>query len=79
MVYVSLNSSSFQTIRPNLKLNEHDTNHSMEPTVHIDDVYTNLSWLRDHKTPRGTSQKKLKDYGEIFQGTDRSLFMEDLG
>ena len=39
--------------------------------VHIDEVYTNLSWLRDHKTPRGTSQKKLKDYGEIFQGTDR--------
>ena len=35
--------------------------------VHIDEVYTNLSWLRDHKTPRGTSQKKLKDYGEIFQ------------
>ena len=42
-----------------------------DDTVHIDDVYTNLSWLRDHKTPRGTSQEKLEDYGEIFQGTDR--------
>ena len=42
-----------------------------DDTVHIDEVYTNLSWLRDHKTPRGTSQKKLKDYGEIFQDTDR--------
>ena len=39
--------------------------------MHIDEVYTNLSWLRDRKTPRGTIQKKLEDYGEIFQGTDR--------
>ena len=40
MFYVSLNSSSFQTIRPKavsrsaadiLQLNEHGTNHSMEP------------------------------------------------
>ena len=42
-----------------------------DDTVHIDEVYTNLSWLRDHRTPRGTSQKKLEDYGEIFQGTNR--------
>ena len=83
MIYVSLNSSSFQTIRPKavsrsaadilqLMINMVQiTPWNPDDRVHIDEVYTNLSWLRDHKTPRGTSQKKLKDYGEIFQGTDR--------
>ena len=39
-----------------------------DDTVHIDEVYTNLSWLRDDKTPRGTRQEKLKDYSELFKG-----------
>ena len=41
-------------------------------TVHIEEVYTNLSWLRDGKTPRGKTQTKLKDYSELFNGTKYS-------
>ena len=44
-----------------------------DDTVHIDKVYTNLSWLRDHKTPRETRHKKLTDYSELFHGNDRFL------
>ena len=42
-----------------------------DDTVHIVEVYTNLSWVRDHRTPSGTRQMKLKDYGEVFQDTSR--------
>ena len=41
-------------------------------TVHIEEVYTNLSWLWDGKTPRGKTQTKLKDYSELFNGTKYS-------
>ena len=37
-------------------------------TVHINEVYTNLSWLREDKTPRGTTQEKLEDYSKVFEG-----------
>ncbi len=37
-------------------------------TVHIDEVYTNLSWLRDNKTARGTTQEKLEDYSMVLKG-----------
>lgn len=37
----------------------------------IDEVYTNLSWLRDVKTPKGTTKKELDDYTEVFKGHDR--------
>ena len=37
-------------------------------TVHIDDVYTQLSWLKDDKKPCGTAQEKLEDYTDIFKG-----------
>jgi len=37
-------------------------------TVHIDDIYTQLCWLRDDKKPSGMKQHKLADYCEIFKG-----------
>ena len=41
-------------------------------TVHINDVYTNLSWLREDKTPRGTTELKLKDYSKVFSCHEQS-------
>ena len=35
--------------------------------VHIDEIYTQLSWLMDEKKPRLT-QKELKHYTDIFDG-----------
>ena len=34
--------------------------------VHIDDVYTKLSWLKDKKKPGGLKQRKLDHYTDIF-------------
>ena len=36
--------------------------------VHIDEVYTQLSWLMDEKKPSGVTQKELKHYTDIFDG-----------
>ena len=40
-------------------------------TVHVDEVYTNLSWIRDVRTPSGTTKKELDDYTDIFKGHRR--------
>ena len=37
-------------------------------TVDIDDIYIQLSMLRDHRKPRGTTKEKLQDYTEMFKG-----------
>ena len=36
--------------------------------VHIDKVYTQLSWLMDLKDPSGVTQKDLEHYTDIFDG-----------
>ena len=36
--------------------------------VHIDKVYTQLSWLMDEKDPSGVTQKELEHYTDIFDG-----------
>jgi len=36
--------------------------------VHIDDLYTTLSWVRDDRKPSGVTQEELKDYTDIFKG-----------
>ena len=36
--------------------------------VHIDEIYTQLSWVRDDSKPSGVTQEKLEDYTDIFQG-----------
>ncbi|KAL9979040.1 hypothetical protein ACROYT_G016632 [Oculina patagonica] len=42
-------------------------------TVHIDDIYIQLSMLRDDRKPDGTTKEELKDYSEIFKGHGRHL------
>ena len=37
-------------------------------TVHIDEVYTRLSWCREDKHPSGTEEQELGDYTDIFHG-----------
>ena len=34
--------------------------------VDIDEIYTDLSWVKDHRTPSGVTQEKLNHYSEIF-------------
>ena len=34
--------------------------------VDIDEIYTQLTWLKDDKKPSGVTQERLKDYIEIF-------------
>ena len=34
--------------------------------VDIDEIYTDLSWVKDHRTPRGVTQEELNHYTEIF-------------
>ena len=36
--------------------------------IHINDIYTQLSWVRDYRKPSGVTQEKLKDYTDIFKG-----------
>ena len=36
--------------------------------IHIDDIYTTLSWVRDDRKPSGVTQQELKDYTDIFKG-----------
>ena len=34
--------------------------------VDIDEIYTDLSWVKDHRTRHGVTQEKLNHYTEIF-------------
>ena len=36
--------------------------------IHIDKIYTTLSWVRDDRKPSGMTQEELKDYTDIFKG-----------
>ena len=36
--------------------------------IHIDEIYTQLSWVRDDRKPSGVTQEELKDYTGIFKG-----------
>ena len=37
--------------------------------VDIDEIYTDLSWVKDHRTPSGVKHEKLNQYTEIFGST----------
>ena len=37
-------------------------------TIQIDEIYTPLSWVRDHRKPSRVTQKELKDYTDMFKG-----------
>ena len=47
-----------------VKITPWNTDH----TIDIDDIYIQLSMLRDHRKPRGTTKEKLQDYTEMFKG-----------
>ena len=36
--------------------------------IHIDHMYTTLSWVRDDRRPSGVTQEELNDYTDIFKG-----------
>ena len=38
--------------------------------IHIDDIYTTLSWVRDDRKPSGVTQEELIDYTDIFKGDE---------
>ena len=37
-------------------------------TIQIDEIYTPLSWVRDHRKPSGVTQEELEDYTDMFKG-----------
>ena len=39
-------------------------------TVHINDIYIQLSVLQDHRKPDGTTKIKLEDWSEVFEGDE---------
>ena len=36
--------------------------------IHIDEIYTTLSWVRDDRKASGVTQEELEDYTDIFKG-----------
>ena len=36
--------------------------------IHIDKIYTQLSWVRDDRKASGVTQEELEDYADIFKG-----------
>ena len=45
----------------------------LSSAVDIDEMYTQLTWLKDHRKPSGVTQNKLGSYTEIFNGGKRLL------
>ena len=41
--------------------------------VDIDEMYTQLTWLKDHRKPSGVKKNKLKRYTKIFNRGKRLL------
>ena len=39
-------------------------------TVHINDIYIQLTFLQDHRKPDGTTKKRLGDSSEVFEGDE---------
>ena len=54
------------------KLEDHYQKTATVPTwgkksvVHIHQIYTRLSWVKEEQTPAGTTQSKLKHYSDLF-------------
>ena len=41
-----------------------------DATVHINDIYIQVTCLQDHRKPDGTTKKKLGDSSEVFKGDE---------
>ena len=37
-------------------------------SIEINEIYTPLNWVRDHRKPSGVTQEKLEDYTDMFKG-----------
>ena len=37
-------------------------------SIEINEIYTPLNWVRDHRKPSGVTQEELKDYTDMFKG-----------
>ena len=37
-------------------------------SIQIDEIYTPLNWVRDHRKPSGVTQEELEDYTDMFKG-----------
>ena len=37
-------------------------------SIEINEIYTPLNWVRDHRKPSGVTQKELEDYTDMFKG-----------
>ena len=44
-------------------------------TVQIDEIYTPLSCVRDHRTPRGVTQEEIEDYTDMFKGEHKRMLV----
>ena len=37
-------------------------------SIEINEIYTPLNWMRDHRKPSGVTQEELEDYTDMFKG-----------
>ena len=37
-------------------------------SIEINEIYTPLNWVRDHRKPSGVTQEELEDYTDMFEG-----------
>ena len=44
-------------------------------SIKINDIYTPLSWVRDHRRPSGVTQEELEDYTDMFMGKQTRILV----
>ena len=44
-------------------------------TIQIDEIYTPLSWVRDHRKPSRVTQEELEDYTDMFKGKSTRMLV----
>ncbi|XP_027039659.1 NLR family CARD domain-containing protein 4-like, partial [Pocillopora damicornis] len=44
-------------------------------SIEINEIYTSLSWVRDHRRPSGVTQEELEDYTDMFMGKQTRILV----
>ena len=44
-------------------------------SIEIDEIYTPLSWVRDHRRPSRGTQEELEDYTDMFMGKQTRILV----
>ena len=44
-------------------------------SIQIDEIYTPLNWVRDHRKPSGVTQEELEDYTDMFKGKPKRMLV----